>query len=140
MDEEVRRITKEKLDYYKNHIEECDITILRALYIDLKNESVPKDKIIKLLEKHKQIKNNTDRNDIEGLMLCNLAIGILSELLDVSSGVCADMTYCASTRCGNISCRRHMIHALLIPSWHPISMAQFDENGTCQDFISKGDE
>ena len=140
MNEEVRRITKENIDYYKEHIEECDITILRALYMDLKNESVSKDKITKMLNKHMEVKNNTNKKDIQGLMLCNLAIGILCELLDVPSGVCADMTYCASTRCDNTSCKRHVIHSLLIPSWHPISMAYFDQDGRCQDFTMEGGE
>ncbi len=38
IDVEVQRMTEEKLEYYRKHIEECDITILRYLYAELEKE------------------------------------------------------------------------------------------------------
>ena len=39
LDDEVKRISKESLEYYRNHIDECDIDILRLLYAELEQEN-----------------------------------------------------------------------------------------------------
>ncbi len=79
----VERQTKNTIEYYKNldNIEEAPIDILRAMYKDLLQNSIPKKKIedkIKDIEKLRLNKKDYYKNDY----FINCEIRLLQELLE----------------------------------------------------------